>query len=159
MARDAEERLTPAERLLAAKLPETAAEPHQVSRRSLQAQRSLEGYFRSSSPPRWMERLAAVDAGIARERARLAAAYDELRRACAGDPARFARRWRETVAAWTFDEDLNDLIRQHNEWYPIERRLPIDLRRRDYVLVNGRSFRRPVLDAAWALGELPPALS
>src|SRR5690606_29833779 len=85
-----------------------------------------------------------------RDRARARPARGGLRRAA----ARFARRWRETVAAWTFDEDLNDLIRQHNEWYPIERRLPIDLRRRDYVLVNGRSFRRPVLDAAWALGEL-----
>jgi len=156
MAREAEESLTPAERLLAAKMPEADAEPHQVSRRSLQAQRTLEGYFRSSSPPKWMERVAQVDRGIERERARLEAARDALRRECGADRARFARRWRETVAGWSFDEELNDLIRRHNEWYPIERRLPIDLRTRDYVLVNGRSYRRPVLDAEWALAEFPP---
>ncbi len=158
MARDAEDRLTPAERLLAAKLPEDATGPHEVSRRSLQAPRTLEGYFRGSAPPRWMERVAAVDRGIARERARLAEAREALARECAGDPERVARRWRETVAGWAFDEELNELIRRHNEWYPIERRLPVDLRTRDYVLVNGRSHRRPVLDADWALAEFPPEL-
>lgn len=156
MARDAEDRRTPAERLLAAKLPQAGDEPHEISRRSLQAQRTLEGYFRASSPPRWMERLAAVDRGIERERGRLERAHRELRRACADDAVRFAQRWRETVAAWPFDAELNELIRQHNEWYPIERRLPIDLRTRDYVLVNGRSYRRPQLDADWALAQLPP---
>lgn len=45
---------------------------------------------------------------------------------------------------------------QHNEWYPIERDLPMDLRTRDYVLVNGRSFRRPLLDPAWILDRFPP---
>ena len=25
----------------------------------------------------------------------------------------------------------------HNEWYPVERDLPMDLRTRDYVLING----------------------
>jgi hypothetical protein len=36
-----------------------------------------------------------------------------------------------------------------------ERRLPFDLRTRDYVKVNGRDYRRPLLDAAWALAEFP----
>ncbi len=59
------------------------------------------------------------------------------------------------AAEWSFDR-LNELIEQHNEWYPIERDLPMDLRTRDYVLVNGRSFRRPLLDRAWILEQFPP---
>jgi hypothetical protein len=31
----------------------------------------------------------------------------------------------------------------------------MDMRTRDYVLVNGRSYRRPVLDSDWLLGEFP----
>ena len=51
-----------------------------------------------------------------------------------GAGARVAHRWR-------FD-DLNDLIREHNEWYPIESGLPLDPRTRDYVRMRGRSYRR-----------------
>ena len=53
-------------------------------------------------------------------------------------------------------DDLNELIRQHNEWYPIERDLPMDLRTRDYVQVNGRSYRRPELGPEWVLEQFPP---
>jgi hypothetical protein len=54
------------------------------------------------------------------------------------------------VRAWDFGE-VNDLIERHNRWYPAEARLPMDPRTGDYALVNGRSYRRPPLDAAWAL--------
>ena len=53
-----------------------------------------------------------------------------------------------------FDE-LNELIRQHNEWYPIERDLPMDPRTRDYVLIRGRSYRRPELGPEWVLEQFP----
>jgi len=66
-----------------------------------------------------------------------------------------ARRWEAIAHAARFD-DLNDLIRQHNEWYPIERDLPMDLRTRDYVLINGRSYRRPLLSPQWVLEQFPP---
>ena len=36
------------------------------------------------------------------------------------------------------------------------RRLAIDLRTRDYVLIHGRSYRRPVLGVEWILEQLPP---
>ena len=52
-------------------------------------------------------------------------------------------------------EELNELITQHNEWYPIERDLPMDLRTRDYVLINGRSYRRPLLSPQWVLEQFP----
>ena len=75
-----------------------------------------------------------------------------LREDCSG--REFARRWRAIAHRWRFDE-LNELIRTHNEWYPVERDLPMDLRTRDYVLVNGRSYRRPVLGPEWILEHFP----
>jgi hypothetical protein len=151
---------TPAERLLRAVDPEPEAgpRPRQLSRQTMSYERTLEGYFAASAPPRWMERVSEVDRGIEREEHRLEKAYRRERNASAGDPEGFAARWRETVERWPFDPELNELIDRHNEWYPMERRLPFDLRTRDYVLVNGQSYRRPVLDAAWALERFPPEL-
>jgi hypothetical protein len=134
------------------------ADNRQLSRRSMQTARTLEGYFAASAPPRWMERLTSVDHAVERVELELGAAYARLRRAYAGDPAGFAQAWRDHVAGWPFDPEVNELIRQHNDWYPIERRLPFDLRTRDYVLVNGRSYRRPLLTPEWALERFPPDL-
>jgi hypothetical protein len=50
---------------------------------------------------------------------------------------------------------VNDLIDRHNRWYPIEARLPMDPRTRDYVKVGGRSYRREPLDAQWILDRFP----
>ena len=50
---------------------------------------------------------------------------------------------------------LNVLIEQHNDWYPIERQLPMDPRTGDYVRFAGRSYRRPVLGAHWILEHFP----
>ena len=101
-----------------------------------------------------MERVSEVDQGIARERRRFAGAYRALRAECGRDREEFARRWRAVAEAARFDE-LNELIRQHNDWYPIERDLPMDLRTRDYVKVNGRSYRRPELGPEWVLEQFP----
>jgi hypothetical protein len=101
-----------------------------------------------------MERLIEIDAAIARRRAELEQAYAALRRECGADREQFARRWRAHAEALDFGA-LNDLIAQHNEWYPIERDLPMDLRTRDYVKVGGRSYRRPVLGPQWVLEQFP----
>jgi hypothetical protein len=130
----------------------------QLSRTSMQTVRTLEGYFAASAPPRWMERLASVDNAIEREELELGQAYAALRRRYAADPDGFAAAWRRRLEGWEFDPEVNVLIGQHNDWYPIERRLPFDLRTRDYVLVNGRSYRRPLLSAEWALERFPPVL-
>ena len=50
---------------------------------------------------------------------------------------------------------MNDLIDRHNRYYPIESRLPMDPRTRDYVKIGGRSYRREPLDAAWILERFP----
>jgi hypothetical protein len=146
---------SPVERLLAKDADETRS-GRPLSDRARQSQRSLEAYLKAGNRPRWMERVAEIDQGIAAQRRRLERAQRQLRAECGDDTAAFARRWRETARTWRFD-DLNVLIGQHNEWYPIERQLPIDLRTRDYIKVAGRDYRRPVLDADWVLEQFPPA--
>ena len=126
--------------------------PRRLSRRALQTPRAVEHYLTAGGPPRWMERLAQIDRGVAREKARLAEDYAALREA--GPKPEFAKRWRAFARRQRFD-DLNELIDQHNEWYPVERNLPMDIRTRDFVLIHGRSYRRPRLDAGCVLQEFP----
>ena len=118
------------------------------------AQRSVEAYLKAGVRPRWMERIAEIDNSIKHQRMRLARSYRTLREECGGDPELFAARWTSFAHRCRFDE-LNELIAQHNEWYPIERDLPMDLRTRDYVLINGRSYRREPLSAEWVLRHFP----
>ena len=114
----------------------------------------VEAYLKAGVKPRWMERISEIDNSISHQRKRLGRAHRVLREECAGDRAMFAERWTAFARRCRFDE-LNALIEQHNEWYPIERDLPMDLRTRDYVLINGRSYRREPLSAEWVLREFP----
>jgi hypothetical protein len=144
----------PVERFVAEKLEDPRSGGRPFSSRTRETRRSLEDYLRAGMRPRWMERLIEIERGLKRERRALAAAYDALREQCGDDRAAFARRWRTAARSWRFDE-LNELIRTHNEWYPVERDLPMDLRTRDYVLINGRSYRRRELGPDWVLEEFP----
>ena len=101
-----------------------------------------------------MERVDEIDHGIATEKQRLARAYRALREECGADPGAFAERWHALARSWRFDH-LNVLIEQHNDWYPIERQLPMDPRTGDYVRFAGRSYRRPILGAQWILEHFP----
>jgi hypothetical protein len=144
------------ERLVSRDLDRSTGIGRPLSRRARQTQRSLEAYLKAGARPRWMERVVQIDRAIAVERARLQAEYHELARACGRDAAAFARRWRERAAAYApSDPALPELIRQHNEWYPVERDLPMDPRTRDYVPIHGRSYRRPELDPVWVLQTFP----
>jgi hypothetical protein len=150
-----DDRRTAAERLVAESLEDPRSAGRPFSSRARESRRSLEDYLRAGMRPRWMERLLEIERGMKREQRRLAKAYERLREECGDDRRTFARRWRATAAAWRFDE-LNELIRTHNEWYPVERDLPMDLRTRDYVLINGRSYRRRELGPDWVLEKFPP---
>jgi hypothetical protein len=143
------------ERIVGQDLDEHAGIGKPLSDRARQTQRSIDAYLKAGVRPRWMERVADVDAGILRERRRLGDAYLALREECAGDAGLFARLWRDVAQTWRFDDDLNELIAQHNAWYPIERDLPINPRTGEYVRVGGRSYRRPVLGPAWVLAQFP----
>ena len=146
------------ERLVRNSLISDEAVGRPFSDRVRQSRRTLENYLKAGGLPRWMERVIEVDGRIALEQQRLATAYRALQGECEGDPALFARRWLAIAHATRYD-DLNDLIRQHNDWYPIERDLPMNPRTGDYVQVHGRSYRRPELGPEWVLEQFPASLA
>jgi hypothetical protein len=144
----------PAERLLTRAADGATLRGQPLSLRARQTQRSVEAYLKAGVRPRWMERLDEIDQGMAAEKQRVARAYRALQEECGEDPRDFARRWRALARSWAFDH-LNILIEQHNEWYPMERQLPMDPRTGDYVRFAGRSYRRPVLGPQWILEHFP----
>jgi hypothetical protein len=146
---------TPLERLVMRDAEEQRGRP--ISSRARMAQRSVDAYLRAGIRPRWMERLDDIERGTAAQRRRIERAYAAAQERHAGDPEGFAEAWRARAASWRFD-DLNELIRQHNEWYPIERDLPMNPRTGEYVPIAGRSYRREELDADWILERFPPVL-
>lgn len=125
------------------------------SRRELYDPSALERYIRSAVLPRFMQRLREIEDETIRHRKQLERAYVELREACEGDDDLFAQRWREVARGWRFD-NVNALIAAHNEYYPIERNLPVDPRTGDYVTIVGRSYRREPLGRNWILERFPP---
>lgn len=145
---DDEDRRSPAEKVVAGSLIDRTGVGKPLSERTLQRQRSVESYLRGEAIPRYMQRAAEIERGLRDHRRRLLALHARLQRECT--PAGAAAVWEERVRTWDF-EPLNALIRQHNEWYPIERDLPMDPRTRDYVLVHGRSYRRELVGPGWAL--------
>jgi hypothetical protein len=146
---------TAAERLVKKDLDAATGLGKPIARRALASQRTVESYLKAGVKPRWMERIAEIDNAIAYQKRRFARAHRTLRMESDGDEAAFAQRWTEFAGRARFDE-LNELIQQHNDWYPIERDLPMDLRTRDYVLVGGRDYRREPLSSDWVLRQLPP---
>jgi hypothetical protein len=93
-----------------------------------------------------MQRLRQIDDLTEEHERRLAAAHAEHR----DDPA----AWRRVAERWNFTE-VNDLIERHNRWYPIEARLAMNPRTRDYVQVGGKPYWRELLDADWILRKFP----
>jgi hypothetical protein len=119
---------------------------------------AVDGYVVSlGGPLPYMLRLREIAELTAEHERQLALAWRGLAAAHAGDEAEFARTWRRRVERWRFDE-VNDLIDRHNRFYPAEARLPMDVRRRDYVLVNGEHYSKRPLDAQWALTLFPADL-
>jgi hypothetical protein len=120
---------------------------------------SAEAYLLATRGPLpYMLRLREIEQRIEEHERRLREAWHELAAECAVEPARFSRAWSARAAQEAFDE-VNDLIDRHNRWYPVESRLPMDPRRGDYALVNGRDYRLVPLDAEWALERYPADLS
>ncbi len=143
------------ERLLEQNLIDDSGLGKPLSRRAATTPRTVEAYLKSGVKPRWMERVVEVDQGIAAERRRLEGAYGALLAEYGRDRAAFARRWRELARSWRFPPELNALIEQHTEWYPVERRLPMNPRTGENVPGGGRSYRRPVLGPEWVLEQFP----
>jgi hypothetical protein len=126
---------------------------HPLSRRAFEP-RTVEAYLRGNSRPRYMERLLEIEIEYQAQLRLLEAAYRALEDSCGHHVDRFSERWRAEARAWSFDQ-LNELIREHNAWYPVEASLPMDPRTRDYVAVRGASYRRIELGPEWILEHFP----
>ena len=114
---------------------------------------AADGYLAAlGGPLPYMLRLREIEALTAAHESALAAARERL--AAELEPDELADAWRAQAERWSFDE-VNDLIERHNRWYPAESRLPMDPRRGDFALVNGRHYRLEPLDAAWILDRFP----
>jgi hypothetical protein len=137
-------------------LDETQAEEGKpLPRRTRQTRRTVEQYLKAGVTPAYMRRLRTIEKEMQRHKRNLDRVHRTLSESLADHPEEFARRWTERATTWNFDA-LNELIRQHNEWYPVERNLPLDPRTRDYVKIRGRSYRRPELGPDWVLEHFPP---
>ena len=140
-------------RILETDLPGSPVVGRPLRRRLRNFRPDPRSYFSAlGGPLPWMVRLREIDRAVAEHERRLAEAWDELR-AVAGEEE-LARRWLEVARGWRFDE-TNALIERHNRNYPAEARLPMDPRTGDFVLVNGRPYRREPLDERWILERFP----
>ena len=114
---------------------------------------AADGYLTSlGGPLPYMQRLREIERLVLEHEAKLADEYERLAEATA--PKELAAAWRLAAESSRFDE-VNDLIQRHNLWFPIEARLPMDPRRGDFALVNGRDYRRRPLDVEWVLERFP----
>ena len=93
-------------------------------RRALIDPSVVEAYIRGGVTPRYMQRLMDIEAAVVEHRRRLGFLYEDLHGACANDPQAFEERWRALARRWSFDR-VNELIAQHNEYYP-DRAQPAD---------------------------------
>jgi hypothetical protein len=152
----ADDALLPGERTLAEHLSGSPVGSRPLSRRARQTQRSLESYVAAAVLPRYIERLREIADELAVQTFRLERAHRVLRTACGSDDALFERRWRAMAERWRLDH-VNELIRQHNEYYPAESGLPLDPRTGDYVQIRGRSYMREPVGADWILERFPPS--
>ena len=98
----------------------------------------------------YMRRLRAIEDEEARHLRELEAAWTALADETP-DEAAFALAWREAAAGWDFRR-VNDLVRSHNAYYPVEARVPMNPRTGAYA----RSWHREPYDAAWILERFPP---
>lgn len=152
-----EEHRSPVERHVKRSFEDEAVdvEGRPLSRRTRQSKRTVEEYIRAGVAPAYMRRLRQIERELDRHKRRLDRSHRLLSQSCGDRPEEFARRWTDQAREWNFDQ-VNELVRQHNEWYPVERNLPLDPRTRDYVKIRGRSYRRPELGPDWILEHFPP---
>jgi Ni/Co efflux regulator RcnB len=123
-----------------------------IAKRSLRNTATVEQYLQAGVVPRFIERAQQIESETRRHRQRLQRAYEWTREQHPNDPEEFRRHWTEIAETWRFDE-VNELIDEHNRWYPAERRLPLNPRTGDYVTIGNRDWRRYPLNAAWILRQ------
>jgi len=147
-----------ARRILEADLVDSPLRGRPLRRRLRNFRPPIDGYVASLGGPRpYMRRLRAIELETEDHLARLEEGWHELAQECAGDRDGFAEQWRHAAGRWDFGA-VNELIERHNRFYPIEARLPMDVRTRDFALVGGQRYRLEPLDAEWILERFPAEL-
>jgi hypothetical protein len=104
-------------------------------------------------PTAWMRRLRAIEDAVDQHERQLGESWRALAEELE-DPAGFAAAWRQLAGNWSFAQ-VNELIERHNRNFPVEARLAMDPRTRDFVRINGRSYLREPLDERWILARFP----
>ncbi|MGH2584601.1 MAG: hypothetical protein ACRDJE_06775 [Dehalococcoidia bacterium] len=95
-------------------------------------------------PPGWAVRLKQIHDLRTELTSTLETAWTEHARTWRGRPQEFAGRWRAFVATLDLTK-LNALIEKHNEWYPVEARLPIVYPTGQYHVPTGIEYpQKPV---------------
>jgi hypothetical protein len=100
-----------------------------------------------------MRRLRAIEDAVEQHERQLGEAWRTLAEE-REDPLEFAAAWHELAGDWSFAQ-VNELIERHNRNFPVEARLAMDPRTRDFVRINGRSYLREPLDVRWILERFP----
>jgi len=119
---------------------------------------NVEAYLATSlGTPRWLERLQDIEGEEFRVLCELRRAWLELAEdagEAAGGGEGFAAAWRARASRFDLSA-LNRMIAQHNDYFPIERKLPFDVRTGDYRAPWGIPWRRARRDAEWIIGHFP----
>lgn len=86
-----------------------------------------------AGPPAYALRARKIEDSIAFIYQDLETKYAELLEAHGNDPAEFGRKWQEIIDGIDLNT-LNELIEKHNEYYPIEANLRMDIETSNYML-------------------------
>jgi hypothetical protein len=106
-------------------------------------------------PPGWAVRLKQIHDLRVQLEATLEAAWADHARRWRNHPQEFTRRWEAYLVKLDVAK-LNTLIRKHNEWYPIEARLPIVYPTGEYHIPSGVEYPQKLVTAE-VLIELYPS--
>ena len=108
-------------------------------------------------PPAWVLRLKQIHDGREQLKASLNAAWAELARRWRGRPEQFDTRWRDHLARVNL-APLNALIKKHNDYYPIEARLPIIYPTGQYHIPFGIEYPQQAVTVERLLDDYPADL-
>jgi hypothetical protein len=108
-------------------------------------------------PPAWAVRLKQIHDSRVQLKATLEQGWADHARRLRGRPGDFAARWRAYVHKLDLTK-LNTLITKHNEYYPIEARLPILYPTNRYHVPAGVEWPQKQVTAEAILADYPADL-
>ena len=107
--------------------------------------------------PAWALRLKQIHDERTQLSARLDAGWKEYARRYRTRPEEFAKRWHSFVTSLDLTK-LNTLIKKHNDYYPIEARLPIVWPKGHYLIPVGIEYPQAFVTVQQILDDYPADL-